>query len=124
MSLRLCFAVFRILSITRSLVCAFSQSLAHTQYTAIATSGVEGLHFNAFHLHVTRVIPSFVVLFIFYYTNYIVYYNVYHNSFCVFIEKYVYAKLIFVVVSVSDIPIYDPIVMYGLRLFIFVLQEL
>ena len=44
----------------------------------------------------------------------------------VFIEKYVCTKfhLILVVVSVSYMAIYVPIVMYGLRLFIVVLQEL
>ena len=54
-------------------------------------------------------------------------YNVYCNYFCVFIEMYVYTKFCFdcmVVVSVSAIPIYVPIVMFGLRLFIVVLQEL
>ena len=56
--------------------------------------------------------------FIFYYKNY---------NCCVFIEMYMYIKFCFdcmVVVSVSAIPIYVSIVMYGLRLFIVVLQEL
>ena len=41
----------------------------------------------------------------------------------VFIEKYVCTKF-HLVVSVSYMAIYVPIIMYGLRLFIVVLQEL
>ena len=58
-----------------------------------------------------------------FYKNYIVYYNVYSYYCGVFIENYVYTKFL-VVVSVSYMTIYVPIVMYGLRLFIVVLQEL
>ena len=49
-----------------------------------------------------------------FYKNYIVYYNVYCG---VFIEKHVYTKFRRdkVVVAVSYMPIYVPIVMYGLR---------
>ena len=58
-----------------------------------------------------------------FYKNYIVYYNIYCYYCGVFIEKYVCSKFL-VVVSVSYMAIYVLIVMYGLRLFIVVLQEL
>ena len=57
-----------------------------------------------------------------FYKNYIVYYNVYCYCCGVFVEK-VYTKFR-LVVSVIYMTIYVPIVMYGLRLFIVVLQEL
>ena len=57
-----------------------------------------------------------------FYKNYIVYYTVYCYYCGVFIEKYGCTKL--VVVSVSYMAIRIPIVMYGQRLFIVVLQEL
>ena len=67
---------------------------------------------NCLHASIIRVVGSITL------TSFIalehVNYNVY---FCVFIEKYVYTKFCMVVVSVSDMPIYVPIVMYGLRLF-------
>ena len=63
-------------------------------------------------------------MFIVVYKNYIVYHNVYSYCCGVFIEKYVYAKFLLVVVSVCYMAIYVPIVTYGLRLFIVVLQEL
>ena len=57
-----------------------------------------------------------------FYKNYIVYYNV-HCYYCsVFVKKYVYTKFRLDWLFVSAI--YVPIVMYGLRLFIVVLQEL
>ena len=56
-------------------------------------------------------------------TTLFTYYNVYCYCCDVFIEKYVYTKFR-LVVSVSYMIIYVPIVMYGLRLFIVVLQEL
>ena len=55
-----------------------------------------------------------------FYKNYIFYYNVYSYCCGVFIEKYVFTKFRLVV----SVAIYVPIVMYGLRLVIVVLQEL
>ena len=57
------------------------------------------------------------------YKNYIVYYNVYGHYFGVFIEKYVCTKF-HRNGLLSYMTIYVPIVMYCLRLFIVVLQEL
>ena len=63
-------------------------------------------------------IPSFILIgccLLLFYKNYIVYYNV-DCYYCVFIEKYVYTKF--------HLDWLLAIVMYGLRLFIVVLQEL
>ena len=60
-----------------------------------------------------------------FYKNYIVYYNVYCYYCGVFIETYVCQVSSWLVVAwVSYMAIYVPIVMYCLRLFIVVLQEL
>ena len=56
--------------------------------------------------------------------NCIVYYNVYCYYCGVFIERYVFTKFHGCCVSELHGHLYVPIVMYGLRLFIVVLQEL
>ena len=57
---------------------------------------------------------------VFFYKNYIVYYNVYCYYCGAFIERHVYTKMGYC----GILTIYVPIVMYGMRLFIVVLQEL
>ena len=56
-------------------------------------------------------------------TVYIVYHNVYRDYFGVVIEQHVFSFGL-VVMSMNYMTIYVPIVMYGLKLFVVVLQEL
>ena len=58
-----------------------------------------------------------------FYKHYIVYHNVYRDYSVVFIEQHLFSSCL-VVMSIKYMPIYVLIVMYGLRLFIVVLQEL